>query len=528
MEEREEAKNQMEDSTSTMENSEVIDEAADFLQDGGCGVGRRMHAEGSGLHRSLKGWTDRIKTNHWSQTLAVLEQMRSCSVQPDTVAYTAAIGVLGKGMQSWPALGLLREMQENQVEPNVITYNTAITACERTGDWATALGLIDQMTQNDLSPNVITYSAAIAACGRGRQPHMAMNVLKDMQEKGCKPNARSYGSAITACDRGGCLWEDALRLLYEMLDNQSITPTSIPFTAAICCCGHAGQTERCMSLLQELEDRNVEPQVATYNSAIVAFGNTGIWEQAFALMDDMVKKSYTPDMITYTSLINACTNGKQPKRAVALYRQMQAHGPQPNEFTYKAVQRACKRNNIPWDHCMELKHLDKRDHCKWDPALPDENVNETMNFSRSSTEASTTATNFSRSSTEASTRTSVSSTCSVSVVSSSGNKNTREDGALPWEQGTEQVAQRNRKSDARAVQSQASGAQRVPSSRLTPPGLAKPKGLEQCPDSGPGGLADGDITFKVSKNSLKQALAILCLGLLCSLQAWVYFADKDL
>ena len=65
------------------------------------------------------------------------------------------------------ALKLLAEMRAHGIQPNAIAYTAAISACEKSKDqWQTALKLLDEMQVHGIQPNVITYTAYISACER--------------------------------------------------------------------------------------------------------------------------------------------------------------------------------------------------------------------------------------------------------------------------------------------------------------------------------------------------------------------------
>ena len=72
------------------------------------------------------------------RALELLEEMKSRSVEPDVISFSAAISACGAGGQWERALELLEEMQVRGVAPDVISFNAAISACEQCGEMAKA------------------------------------------------------------------------------------------------------------------------------------------------------------------------------------------------------------------------------------------------------------------------------------------------------------------------------------------------------------------------------------------------------
>ena len=98
------------------------------------------------------------------RALALLEEMKSRSVEPDVISFSAAISACGAGGQWERALSLLEEMRTRGVEPNVYSFNATISACEKAGQWERALALLEEMRTRGVKPDVVSFSAAISAC----------------------------------------------------------------------------------------------------------------------------------------------------------------------------------------------------------------------------------------------------------------------------------------------------------------------------------------------------------------------------
>ena len=131
--------------------------------------------------------------------VGMLHQVKNAGIQPNIIAYNAAISTCDKET----TLRLLNQMQQERLQPNVITYSTAISNCEKDIDQHTALHLLNQMQQQNILPNVIAYSAAISACEKAADHRSALYLLNQMQIQGIRPDVISYSTAISACELAG-------------------------------------------------------------------------------------------------------------------------------------------------------------------------------------------------------------------------------------------------------------------------------------------------------------------------------------
>ncbi|MDD9949959.1 MAG: hypothetical protein OXT67_00185 [Zetaproteobacteria bacterium] len=166
--------------------------------------------------------------------VGMLHQVKNAGIQPNIIAYNAAISTCDKET----TLRLLNQMQQERLQPNVITYSTAISNCEKDIDQHTALHLLNQMQQQNILPNVIAYSAAISACEKAADHRSALYLLHQMQIQGLEPDVISYSSAISACAKAAD-HRSALHLLNQM-QIQGIRPDVISYSTAISACELAG------------------------------------------------------------------------------------------------------------------------------------------------------------------------------------------------------------------------------------------------------------------------------------------------
>ena len=84
-------------------------------------------------------------TKQCEKALALLEEMRSTSFEPNLISLSAVVSAC----ENCRAL-----------TPDEISYNAVISACEKGKQWEETLRLLQQMTCRALSPDEISYSAS--------------------------------------------------------------------------------------------------------------------------------------------------------------------------------------------------------------------------------------------------------------------------------------------------------------------------------------------------------------------------------
>merc|ERR1712003_234663 len=99
------------------------------------------------------------------------------------ITYSAAIGAYKKAKQLERALELLEEMQQKGLEPNVIAYSAAISACDVAKLWQKVWGLLQHL-RND--------ACWVARCG-GQASVVAASALFHPHDSGSS-NTKSCAS----------------------------------------------------------------------------------------------------------------------------------------------------------------------------------------------------------------------------------------------------------------------------------------------------------------------------------------------
>ena len=236
-------------------------------------------------------------------------------------------------------------MQALSLEPNVIAYSAAVSACERRQEWEQAVALLADMQRGGPAPNVVTYSAVISACEKAAQWQSAIHILAGMQQRSEKLDKIVYSAAISACEKGE-RWEEALFLLAEMR-RRDFEPHGVAYNAALSACEKCGAWQQGLVLLDSMRRLGVEPGLITFNAAVSACGPGESWRQAVRLLARVQQGGLEPDEITCTAMLAACEEGAAWASTLQLLRQGQEHwGVRANGLHYGSAISVLKKAGL--------------------------------------------------------------------------------------------------------------------------------------------------------------------------------------
>ncbi|CAM9972289.1 unnamed protein product, partial [Ectocarpus sp. 8 AP-2014] len=294
------------------------------------GLEANAHAYGSAIHACVVGGQHR-------RALELLEEMLECRVVPDAAVFTAAM----TAVDGWGAtLRLLEVMKREGVLPDVNTYNAALSVVARSGREDVALALLDRMRIDGYCPDIVSFNTAIDACASREKWQEAVELLEvDMPAAKVKPDLISFTSAIHACAGPTGNWEKAYQLLDAMWqDPEGAKPSKHTYDLVIQACGHGGEWELGVTLIDDMRDLGIKPDAQTFNMAVTACARSGERLAAETLVANMRNARVVPDEFTYASLVAACGRAKEWKRATEIFDQARyVHRIRPSLQIYGAL-----------------------------------------------------------------------------------------------------------------------------------------------------------------------------------------------
>ncbi|KAK9787881.1 hypothetical protein WJX73_008405 [Symbiochloris irregularis] len=302
--------------------------------------------------------------------LRIFDSMQAAHVQPDLVAFNAAISAAGKAGEWNAMLRVFKSMQSAGVRPDVYTFTSLIKACQTCGNrWQKAIAFFRQMRQSGVQPNVQAYTALVGVCSHAGQHEAAMDTLQAMDAAGVQPDVRAFNGVLAACAAGG-KWESAWAVMAAMR-RSGAAPSAVSFNLLMSACERAGQPERVLEVFTRMQRDAVRrgalaPTLVTYNTVLSACAKGGMHERAMQLYHEMQAQQLQPDIFTLTSLLHACDRaGKGWQQSVGLAHEFQRQGVKLNAFAVNILIQTLGKWG-EWEQAMQLfqkmkMHMDKPD-----------------------------------------------------------------------------------------------------------------------------------------------------------------------
>lgn len=88
-------------------------------------------------------------------------------------------------------------------------------------------------------------------------------------------------------------------------DTEGAKPNKRTYDLVIQACGHGGEWELGVTLIDDMRDLGIKPDAQTFNIAVAACARSGERLAAETLVANMLKAGVTPDEFTYASLVAA-------------------------------------------------------------------------------------------------------------------------------------------------------------------------------------------------------------------------------
>ena len=88
-------------------------------------------------------------------------------------------------------------------------------------------------------------------------------------------------------------------------DTEGAKPNKRTYALVIQACGHGGEWELGVTLIDDMRDLGIKPDAQTFNIAVAACARSGQRLAAETLVANMFRAGVTPDEFTYASLVAA-------------------------------------------------------------------------------------------------------------------------------------------------------------------------------------------------------------------------------
>eukprot|EP00913_Durusdinium_trenchii_P024050 g22588.t1 len=152
------------------------------------------------------------RQGRWQESLSFLDSLHECHLQRHLYCYSAVMSCLeepGKWQQS---LALLCEFPSLAVQPDDMAFNAAIRACQ--GEWVQAFQLLELMRAQQLQPTAITFTACANAAAAAASWPAALAALDEARNLQLQMDVILFSTVLKSLP--GEAWTRALHLLQDL------------------------------------------------------------------------------------------------------------------------------------------------------------------------------------------------------------------------------------------------------------------------------------------------------------------------
>merc|ERR550532_576334 len=133
-----------------------------------------------------------------SHASELLDDMKSCSIEPDIITYSTIVkGYCLEGDVD-RAFHVLEEMKSDEkFVPDEIMYNSILDGCAKQHRVDDALRILEEMKGAGVSPSNYTLSILVKLLGHARRLNQAFRMVEDLSsQSGFRPNVQVYTLSI--------------------------------------------------------------------------------------------------------------------------------------------------------------------------------------------------------------------------------------------------------------------------------------------------------------------------------------------
>uniref|UniRef100_A0A1D1YMB0 Putative pentatricopeptide repeat-containing protein At1g53330 n=1 Tax=Anthurium amnicola TaxID=1678845 RepID=A0A1D1YMB0_9ARAE len=146
------------------------------------------------------------------EVVGLLEEMRECRLEPDTVCYNAMMAGFCGENDFAAAFEVLNEMARKGCKADVVSYNVILSGLCRHGRWREAKELFDDMPRRGCLPDIVSYRTLFGGLCECRQYKDSTLLFDEMVFKGYRPRVESVHRIVD-----GLCEEDDIELLIFVL-----------------------------------------------------------------------------------------------------------------------------------------------------------------------------------------------------------------------------------------------------------------------------------------------------------------------
>ncbi|GAA0156761.1 hypothetical protein LIER_14173 [Lithospermum erythrorhizon] len=249
--------------------------------------------------------SDCIDNKEWLQALEVFEMLRKQPFyEPGEETYKKLLVLLGKSGQPERAHQLFDKMIEEGLEPTKDLYTALIDTYCRNNAITEAFSVLEQMKTLPLcQPDVYTFNILIKACIDDCRFDLVDLLYEQMDECSITPNTFTQTFVLSGYGKAG-RYEQMEKVFSGMLVSTTCMPDVRTMNTILSLFGKKGQIELMEKWYEKFCNFGIEPETHTFNILISAYGKKRMYGKMFSVMGYMRKLAFPWTTPTYNNIID--------------------------------------------------------------------------------------------------------------------------------------------------------------------------------------------------------------------------------
>ncbi|KAG0050051.1 hypothetical protein BGZ83_005172 [Gryganskiella cystojenkinii] len=240
---------------------------------------------------------------------------------------------------------IMEEMAKHGFRPDLYTFQVMIDANIKMRNYPEAKSIFNAMKQSNIQPDVVAYSTLIAGALAQAGVPESIDILKIMvMEDGLLPNQYTFNSLLSASV--GEVDVKAIKLIRNTMDAIGIRPDNRSFNALLSAYALEGDLDEMMATFDEMKASRVMPDKLTYSILISGFLQNGDLRYSMEWYYRMIEQGFTPAVFLVNNLMAALYGSGQGQQVILLAKEMERMSLRKNEQSFEILFETCEKYGL--------------------------------------------------------------------------------------------------------------------------------------------------------------------------------------
>ncbi|CAI9107428.1 OLC1v1006778C1 [Oldenlandia corymbosa var. corymbosa] len=255
-----------------------------------------------------------VEVFDFNKVEALLDDMASQGIRPNTVTYNTLIDAYGKAKRFVEMESTLIEMlRQKNCKPDVWTMNSTLRAFGGSGQIEMMEKCYEKFQSSGIEPNIKTFNILLDSYAKSENYEKMSAVMEYMQKYLFRWTLVTYNIVIDAFGRAGDLKQ--MEFLFRLMQSEGIKPNCVTLCSLVRAYGEAGKAEKISRVLRLIENSDVTLDTVFFNCLVDAYGMMECFTEIKGVLEMMERNGCKPDKVTYRTMVKAYSLAGMTKHA---------------------------------------------------------------------------------------------------------------------------------------------------------------------------------------------------------------------